>query len=116
MIQIGLVFGICLIGEAIVHFLPFPFPASVASMILLLILLLVGAIKVQYIQAKTDFLLKNMAFFFIPSGVGLMEHVDAVKGSLLPILLICILSTFLTFGATAFTIRAVRKLQGKNKP
>ena len=32
-LQIGVVFGVCLIGEAAACFLPFPFPASVLSMI-----------------------------------------------------------------------------------
>lgn len=115
LVQIGIVFGICLVGEGIAQILPFPFPASVISMILLLVLLLTKVVKVHYIQQKADFLLKNMAFFFIPAGVALIEQVDAVKDSALILLFICFVSTFLTFGATALTIKLVLYLQNRTK-
>ena len=66
LVQIGIVFGICLVGEGIAAVLPFAFPASVLSMLLLFVLLLCGVLKVEHIREKGDFLLKNMAFFFIP--------------------------------------------------
>ena len=72
LVQIGIVFGICLVGEGIAAVLPFAFPASVLSMLLLFVLLLCGVLKVEHIREKGDFLLKNMAFFFIPSGVALL--------------------------------------------
>lgn len=115
LVQIGIVFGICLVGEGITQILPFPFPASVISMILLLVLLLIKVVKVHYIQQKADFLLKNMSFFFIPAGVALIEQVDAVKDSALILLFICFVSTFLTFGATALTIKFVLYLQNHTK-
>lgn len=80
LVQIGIVFGICLVGEGIAAVLPFAFPASVLSMLLLFVLLLCGVLKVEHIREKGDFLLKNMAFFFIPSGVALLEQVDFLKG------------------------------------
>ena len=40
LIQIGIVFGVCWVGEIIASMLPFTFPSSVISMILLLLLLL----------------------------------------------------------------------------
>lgn len=115
LVQIGIVFGICLVGEGIAQILPFPFPASVISMILLLVLLLTKVVKVHYIQQKAEFLLKNMAFFFIPAGVALIKQVDAVKDSALILLFICFVSTFLTFGATALTIKFVLYLQNRTK-
>lgn len=115
LVQIGIVFGICLVGEGIAQILPFPFPASVISMILLLVLLLTKVVKVHYIQQKAEFLLKNMSFFFIPAGVALIEQVDAVKDSALILLFICFVSTFLTFGATALTIKFVLYLQNHTK-
>ena len=84
LVQIGIVFGICLLGEWIASLLPFVFPSSVISMILLFLLLLIGLLKVEHIREKTDFLLKNMAFFFIPSGVALMEQTELLKGKILP--------------------------------
>ena len=97
LVQIGIVFGICLVGEGISRVLPFAFPASVISMILLFLLLLSGALKVEHIHEKGDFLLRNMAFFFIPSGVGLL------------------ITTVLTFAVSAVTIRLVSSWQNRLK-
>ena len=105
LVQIGIVFGICLLGELIAKLLPFVFPSSVISMILLFLLLLSGLLKVEHIREKGDFLLKNMAFFFIPSGVALIEQMDVLKGK------ICLITTILTFMVSAFTIRLVTAWQ-----
>lgn len=111
LVQIGIVFGICLVGEGIAAVLPFAFPASVLSMLLLFVLLLCGVLKVEHIREKGDFLLKNMAFFFIPSGVALLEQVDFLKGKIMILLLICLITMVLTFAATAFTVRLVSRWQ-----
>lgn len=111
LVQIGIVFGICLVGEGIAAVLPFTFPASVLSMLLLFVLLLCGVLKVEHIREKGDFLLKNMAFFFIPSGVALLEQVDFLKGKIMILLLICLITMVLTFAATAFTVRLVSRWQ-----
>ncbi len=115
LVQIGIIFGICLLGEFISSLLPFVFPASVISMMLVFAFLLSGLLKVEHIREKGDFLLKNMAFFFIPSGVALIEQVDAVKGKIVPLLFICLITTVLTFVVSAFTIRLVTKWQNSLK-
>lgn len=110
MIQIGVVFGVCLVGEGIAAVLPFPFPASVISMVLLF-LLLTTVLKVEHIRQKTDFLLKNMSFFFIPAGVGILGQFDVLRENLFPLLVILVVSTLLTFAVTAYAVRAVMAAQ-----
>lgn len=111
--QIAVVFGVCLAGELVSALLPFVFPASVISMLLLFFLLLSGLLKPEQIAEKTDFLLKNMAFFFIPAGVGIAESFSEVKASILPLLAVCVITTILTFAATAFTVTAVIRIQNR---
>lgn len=113
--QIGIVLGVCFAGEIIAQLLPFPFPASVIGMVLLFILLCAKVVKPYHIQGKADFLLKNMAFFFIPAGVGIMEHFNELKSSLLPFAAVCVITTVVTFFAAAMTVRGVMALQGKGK-
>lgn len=113
--QIGLLLGICLLGEAVAAALPFPFPASVIAMAMLFILLCTRVVKPAQMQQTGDFLLQNMAFFFIPAGVGILEHFDELKGSLLAFLAICLLTTVITFFAAAMTVRAVMALQSRGK-
>ena len=65
MSELAVVFGVCLVSEGISYVLPFQFPASVISMILLLILLLTGIVKQKHIGRVCKFLVANMSFFFV---------------------------------------------------
>lgn len=111
LLQIGIVFLICLVGEWISAVLPFAFPGSVIAMILLFLLLLFKVLKVEHIEEKASFVLNNMAFFFIPAGVGVMEYFDILGAYLVPFLVICVVSTILTFAVTAWTVTGVMRLQ-----
>ena len=111
--QIGVVLGVCLVGELVAQALPFPFPSSVIAMVLLFVLLCAKVIKPNHIRQKGDFLLKNMAFFFIPAGVGILENFDQLKSNLLLFLAVCVLTTFITFFVSAMTVRAMMALQKK---
>ena len=55
-LQIGIIFLICLVGEGIASILPFSFPSSVISMLLLFLLLLLRILRPEHIRQKTDFL------------------------------------------------------------
>ena len=109
--QCGLLFFICLCGMFLARLFPFPVPASVVSMLLLFGLLLAGAVRPSALKETSDVLLGNMAFFFLPSGVGILAHVDTIKGSTLALLAVCFVTTFLTFAASAGTVVAVAALQ-----
>ena len=113
MLQIGIIFGVCWIGEGISMLLPFPFPSSVIAMIILFLLLLAKALKVDHIRLKAEFLQKNMAFFFIPASVGIMENFDLLKENVVPLVTIAIVSTVLTFGAAGMTVKYLMRLQEK---
>ena len=115
LLQIGIFFAICLGGELISAWLPFPVPASVLGLILMFLLLFFGLLKPNHIQEKSDFLLQNMGFFFIPAGVGILEVFDSIKDVLLPVLFICLITTMLTFGAAALVVILVRRLQARRR-
>ena len=84
-------------------------------MILLLICLFTGILKLEHIREKSDFLLSNMAFFFIPAGVSMINYLDILMENLVPILVISIVSTFVTFIAAALSIRLTLKLMNGRK-
>lgn len=113
--QIGIFFGICLLGEGVAAILPFPFPPSVIAMAALFVLLCAKGLKPAHIQQTGDFLLKNMAFFFIPAGVGILENIDALKGALGAFFAVCALTTVVVFFAAALAARGAMALQRKWK-
>ena len=112
--ELALIFGISLVGEGVAALLPMSFPASVISMVLLMVLLLTGGLKERQIQSVSHFLIANMAFFFIPSLVGTMEHGAMLKSQAVPILVIVGLTTPVVYLAAGWTVQLMtRLLRGK---
>ena len=106
-VEFCIVFLICMAGEWIAALLPFTLPASVISLILLLILLLSGGVKERTIQGTSHFLIDNMGLFFIPSVVGTL---DVLKLQLVPFLVVSLVSTPLVYAATVWSVRLLMKL------
>lgn len=113
--QFGIIFSLCWIATVIEGLLPIAFPASVIAMLLLLLCLMTGVLKIDHIREKSDFLLANMAFFFIPAGVNVINYLHILKANWLPLLLICVITTVITFAATAYSIRLTIWLLGRRK-
>lgn len=102
-----------MLGQAVSEIIPIPFPGSVISMVIMFILFLVNWLKPKKLKEVNGFLLENMAFFFIPSGVGIITQFDVIKNSVLQIFIICVVSTVVTFAATAYTVKLVMNIQDK---
>ena len=113
--QIIRIFSLCLIGDVVSFMLPFPFPGSVIALILLFLLLLFKAIKPQQINIVADFLLKNMAFVFIPSTVSIVAYLDVFSNILWKFLLICCITTLFTFYCTAYSVKLAMYLLNKRR-
>lgn len=114
--QLALIFGLSLVGEGVAALLPVSFPSSVISMVLLMALLLTGVIKDKHIKTVSNFLVANMAFFFIPSFVGIVEHGTLLKSQALPLLVIVGLTTPVVYLITGWTVQLMmlrrRKKEG----
>jgi len=113
--QIGVLFGVCLGGVGISALLPFPFPASVSAMLLLFALLLCRVVKPGQIDEIAGFLTKNMAILFLPAAVGIIESLDILRDSGIQILIICLVSTLLTFGVTATVVSLLMRLADRKE-
>ncbi len=113
--QTGIIFTVCWLSQVVARILPFEFPASVIGMILLFICLMTGFLKIEHIQEKSDFLLGNMAFFFIPAGVSIMNYFDVLKSSAVQLIIICVISTIITFAVTAYSVKLTIKLMDRRK-
>ncbi|EOS58623.1 MULTISPECIES: CidA/LrgA family protein [unclassified Anaerotruncus] len=113
--QIGVLFGVCLGGVGISAILPFPFPASVSAMLLLFALLLCRVVKPGQIDEIAGFLTKNMAILFLPAAVGIIESLDILRDSGIQILIICLVSTLLTFGVTATVVSLLMRLADRKE-
>lgn len=112
--QIGIIFGICWISTCIEQVLPFTLPASIIGM-LLLVLLLARVIKTEHIREKSDYLLGNLPFFFIPASVSIINYADVLRENLLALVVVCAVSLIATFAATVGAVRLTCRLLERGK-
>ena len=119
MLELGLILVLCLAGEWVAALLPFAFPASVISMILLAVLLMTGVVKERMIQTVSKFLVVNMGLFFVPALVGTLQYVDVLKSQIVPFLAVTFLTTPVVYLAAAWSVqllmKAMRKKEGAEK-
>ena len=101
--QFMIIGGITLIGELLHYFLPLPIPSSVYGMIILFICLLIGIIKEEDIKETADFLVLVMPIMFVGPSVGVMENFSLLSSSLIPFIVIVLVSTFLIMLVTGMT-------------
>lgn len=111
--QFLIVLIICVIGEVLNKVVHIPLPGSIIGMILLFVCLITGVIKVEMIEEISGFLLDHLAFFFIPSGVGLLAYAGILKKNLVPIMAICFVSTILVMIVTGLTVQLIKGRKAK---
>ena len=115
MLELGLILLVCLAGEWIAALLPFAFPASVISMVLLAILLMTGVVKEKLLSTVSKFLVVNMGLFFVPALVGTLEYADVLSSALLPFLAVTFLTTPVVYLVTAWSVQLLMRAMGKKK-
>ncbi len=93
--QVAIILGFWLLGELIAYFTALPIPGSIAAMLLIVTALELKIIHSRDINHVADFLLNNMALFFIPAGVGIMLHFNVIQKEWLPISVAIVISTLL---------------------
>lgn len=112
--QFLIIAGVSFAGELLSLLLPLPVPASIYGLVLMLILLMTGVVKLHQVKTAADFLIEIMPLMFIGPSVGLMESLPALQAMLLPLVVILILTTLLTMGATGLTAQVlVRRRQSR---
>jgi putative effector of murein hydrolase LrgA (UPF0299 family) len=112
--QLAIIFLILLAANYIASILPFPFSGSVLGMLLLLILLSTKIIKLEQVETGSGFLLDNMAFFFIPAGVGLINSLSTLQQHGVVFVAIMIFTTIMVMGVTAWVVDLFIKHQKRH--
>ncbi len=113
--QLSFLFAVYLAAVWLSSLLPFAFPASVLGMALLLLLLFTGVVRPGQIEQGADLLLQNMMFLFLPAGVSIMEYYPLLRGRVLVLLFIALVTLAITLTVTALTVRGVAALLRRRK-
>lgn len=78
-------------------------PGSVMGMILLFAALCLKIVKPQRIKPVAEFLCDNMALFFVPAGVGIVNALDILSQYWQAVLIACAVSTVIVIIVVACT-------------
>ena len=108
--QLGIILTFGFAGEILSHLLPRSLPSSVLGMLLMLVALRTGFLKPERVGNVAGFFTVNMAFFFLPSAVNVLQNYDMLRPVLFKIFIICLISTVITFLATYFAVRLIQML------
>jgi holin-like protein len=113
--QFGIIAGVSFVGELLYAALPFPIPASVYGLVLMVILLMTKIVKLDMIEETADFMISMMGIFFIPSSVGLMNSFGVMRGSVVQLLLMCVISTVVVMVVTGLVAQVIITIKQKRE-
>ncbi|HSQ89056.1 CidA/LrgA family protein [Romboutsia sp.] len=113
--QLALILGVWATGEYISSFIQniVVIPGSIIGMILLFLLLQFEVIKIDSIKEFSDFFLDNMAIFFIPAGVSLINSLNLIIDNIFVLLISIALSTAIVMYVTGIIVE--KMIQNKAK-
>lgn len=112
--QLGIILTILWIGQLISKYFNLPIPGAVLGMIILFVLLMFKVIKINQIQYITDILLENLPLLFIPAGVGIINEFSSLKGNLIKLSIVLIITTVIIMVVTGTVVQfLVNKKKGR---
>ena len=95
LIQLAIIMGVSYLGNVLQQLFHIPLAGSIVGLILFYFLLQFKIIKLQWVKDGSDFFLKSMVFFFIPSVVGIMDIVSNINFNYVIFFFVIIIGTSL---------------------
>ena len=96
--QFLIILLISLLGEILSWLLPFPVPASVYGLVLMM---------AAQVKEAALILIELMPVMFIPAAVGLMTVWEKLRPMVVPVIVITFVTTLLVMGATGLVTQKV---------
>lgn len=107
--QITMIMVFSFFGEVCRMMIPLPIPASIYGMVLLFAGLYLKIIRLPQVRDAGSFLTSVLPVLFVAPAVNLVDCWDQLRESLLPLVVIVLVSTFLTFGAAGLVTKWIMK-------
>lgn len=112
--QFGIILFISCAGELLHHLLPFPVPASIYGLVLMLLALVTGVLKLSDVKETAVFLIEILPVMFIPAAAGLMTSWNGIRPRLVPYIAITAASLAVVMAAAGRVTQAVLR-RGRRK-
>lgn len=84
-------------------------PGSVIGMVLLFVALTLKWVTPYKVAPTANFLVRNMALFFVPVGAGIMVSFKYLNGNYIAVIVSVVLSTILVLLTTGFIQQKMEK-------
>lgn len=107
--QFARILAFCFLGEVLHALLPFPIPASIYGLVLLLAALRLGLVRLAQVRETGLFLTGIFPLLFVPAAAGIMELWAELAGLLLPIFLSFLPVTVLVMVSAGLTTQALSR-------
>ena len=110
--QFLIILGFTLLGEVLQRVVPLPIPASVYGIVLLFSALCLKLIRPEQVKEAGGFLTSILPVLFVAPAVNILENWALIRGSLIPMVLLVLAFTVLTFGISG---RIAQAIMGKEE-
>lgn len=115
LLQLLIIFAFLAIGELVVWLTDVPIPSSIIGLLLLTAALHLKIVKLRQVEGVADFLVKNLGFFFVPAGIGVMVHFDLIAKQWMPIVVASVVSIVVVLGVTGWVHQICRRYFSRNE-
>ncbi len=113
--QLCIIMAVAFAGEVIKALLPFPIPASIYGLVLMLVLLTTKILPLAAVEETADFLVGIMPVMFIPAAVGVLDAWVDLKPVLVPVAVIMVLTTVIVMVITGRLTQLFMNLQHRKE-
>ena len=98
--QVALILVFSFLGEVCRAVIPLPIPASIYGMVLLFAALSLKIVKSAQVRDAGGFLTTALPVLFVAPAVNLIDCWDQMRKAIVPLAVIVLVSTALTFGVS----------------
>lgn len=113
--QFGVILGFSFLGEVLHYLIPLPIPAAIYGMVLLFLALTLKIVPAEWVQNTGNWLVSILPILFVAPAVGLLGCWDVLVPNLLPIVVIIVVSTVVTFAAAGIVTQLLVKVKKEDK-
>ena len=110
--QVLVILAFTALGELLAALIPFPIPAAIYGIVLMLIALGTGVLKTEAVKEVSSFLTGIMPLLFVPPAVRILEYWGIVGPNIAAIAIIAVSTTFLVFAVSGLVTQWVIKKKG----
>ena len=113
--QVLIILLFTLLGEVLARVIPFPIPAAIYGIVLMLAALGTGILKTEHLKDASGFLISIMPVLYVPVCVRILEYWGVISANLVAIITITVVSTYLVFAVSGLITQWLLKKKEGNE-